>query len=79
MQKRFGDYLSPAAKYWIFLVGIITTIFMVIFGSFIASYLNLTPEDKVLAQRLFDKLIPFPFLGSQIHKPVKSYMLIPQE
>ncbi|MBW2478010.1 MAG: PAS domain-containing protein [Deltaproteobacteria bacterium] len=66
MRKRLGDYLSPAAKYWIFLVGIISIIFTVIFGSFIASYLNLAPEDKILVQRLFDKLIPFPFLGSMI-------------
>lgn len=64
MQKRFGDNLSPVVKYWIFLIGIILAIFTVIFGSFVASYLNLPPEDQPLAEQLFAKLLPFPFLGS---------------
>ncbi|MGK2945668.1 MAG: exonuclease domain-containing protein [Desulfuromonadales bacterium] len=66
MQKRFGDSLSPAVKYWIFLTGIITVTFTVIFGSFIASYLNLSAEDQAVFDKLFDKLIPFPFIGSII-------------
>jgi DNA polymerase-3 subunit epsilon len=66
LQKRFGDSLSPAVKYWIFLVGIITVIFTVIFGSFAASYLNLEPEEQTIIETLFDKLIPFPFIGSII-------------
>ena len=66
LRKHFGDNLSPAVKYWIFLVGIITVIFTVMFGSFAASYLNLSPEEQALFENLFDKLIPFPFVGSII-------------
>ncbi len=66
MRKHFGDSLSPAVKYWIFLVGIMTVIFAVLFGSFAASYLNLAPEEQALFETLFDKLIPFPFVGSII-------------
>ncbi|MDT8441786.1 MAG: exonuclease domain-containing protein [Desulfuromonadales bacterium] len=64
MQKRFGDNLSPAVKYWIFLLGIILTIFGTIFGSFVASYLHLPAAEQQLARELFDRLLPFPFLGS---------------
>ena len=66
MKKNFGDSLSPAVKYWIFLSGIITVFFTVIFGSFAASYLNLATEDQVVFEQLIDKLIPFPFIGSII-------------
>ena len=66
MQKHFGDNLSPAAKYWIFLIGIMTVIFAVIFGSFAASYLNLASEEQAIMENLFDKLIPFPFIGSLV-------------
>ncbi len=61
---RFGEKLSPTAKYWIFLFGIMVAIFAVIFGSFIASYLNLPPADQELARGLFDKLLAFPFIGA---------------
>lgn len=64
MQKHFADNLSPAVKYWIFLVGIITVIFAVLLGSFTASYLNLSAEEQAVFEDLFDKLIPFPFVGS---------------
>ncbi len=64
MRKHFGENLSPAVKYWIFLIGIVTVIFTVIFGSVAASYLNLAPEEQVVAESLFEKLIPFPFVGS---------------
>jgi len=64
LQKRFGDKLSPAVKYWIFLTGIITVIFTVIFGSLVASYLHLSAEEQAIFDKLFDKLIPFPFIGS---------------
>jgi DNA polymerase-3 subunit epsilon len=62
--KRFGDNLSPAVKYWIFLTGIITVIFTVIFGSLVASYLHLSADEQAIFDKLFDKLIPFPFIGS---------------
>ncbi len=64
MRKHFGENLSPAVKYWIFLTGIITVIFAVIFGSFAASFHNLTPEEQAVVVKLFEKLIPFPFIGS---------------
>ena len=64
MQKHFGDNLSPAVKYWVFLVGIITVIFTVLLGSFAASYLNLSADEQAIFEPLFDKLIPFPFVGS---------------
>ncbi|MEN8686042.1 MAG: exonuclease domain-containing protein [Desulfuromonadales bacterium] len=66
MQKSLGERLSPAVKYWIFLTGIITVIFTVIFGSFAASFMHLDPEEQAVVETLFDKLLPFPFIGSLI-------------
>ena len=66
MQKNLGDRLSPAVKYWIFLTGIITVIFTVIFGSFAASFVHLAPEEQAVVETLFNKLLPFPFIGSLI-------------
>ncbi|MEJ2197792.1 MAG: PAS domain-containing protein, partial [Desulfuromonadales bacterium] len=66
MQKSLGDRLSPAVKYWIFLTGIITVIFTVIFGSFAASFVHLAPEEQAVVETLFNKLLPFPFIGSLI-------------
>ena len=66
MRKHFGENFSPAVKYWIFLIGIVTVIFTVIFGSFAASYLNLAAEERAVIETLYDKLIPFPFIGSII-------------
>ena len=66
MQKSLGDRLSPVVKYWIFLTGIITVIFTVIFGSFTASFLNLDLEEQALVEKLSNKLLPFPFIGSLI-------------
>jgi len=64
LRKHFAETLSPAVKYWVFLTGIVTVIFTVIFGSLEASYLNLAPEEQAVIKTLFDKLIPFPFIGS---------------
>ncbi len=66
MLKRLDEKLSPTVKYWLFLTGIITVIFTVLLGSFEASYLNLATDEKALFAELFDKLIPFPFIGSII-------------
>jgi DNA polymerase-3 subunit epsilon len=66
LQNRLGKKLSPAVKYWIFLTGITTVIFAVIFGSFAASYLNLAADEQSIVAKLFDKLIPYPFIGSII-------------
>jgi DNA polymerase-3 subunit epsilon len=66
LQKSLGDRLSPAVKYWIFLTGIITVIFTVIFGSFAASFVHLAPEEQAVVETLFNKLLPFPFIGSLI-------------
>jgi len=66
LQKSFGDRLSPAVKYWIFLTGIIAVIFTVIFGSFAASFLHLDPVEQAVVETLFNKLLPFPFIGSLI-------------
>jgi DNA polymerase-3 subunit epsilon len=66
LKNNFGHSLSPAVKYWIFLAGIIAVIFTDIFGSFAASYLNLSAEEQAIFEKLFDKLIPFPFIGSII-------------
>ncbi len=64
MQKHFGDNLSPAVKYWTFLIGTIVVVFTIISVSIIAAYLNLSLEDQAIIAKLSDKLIPFPFLGS---------------
>lgn len=66
MVKRYGEQLSPAVKYWIFLTGIVGVIFAVIFGSFTASYLSLEPADRAAAAEIFPKLVIFPFLGAMI-------------
>ncbi len=66
MQKNLADRLSPAVKYWIFLTGIITVIFTVIFGSFAASFMHLDPAEQAVVAELFNKLLPFPFIGSLI-------------
>jgi len=66
LQKNFGDRLSPAVKYWLFLTGIIAVIFTVIFGSFAASFMHLVPEEQAVVETLFNKLLPFPFIGSLI-------------
>jgi DNA polymerase-3 subunit epsilon len=66
LQKSLGDRLSPAVKYWIFLTGIITVIFTVIFGSFAASFEHLNPDEQAVVETLFNKLLPFPFIGSLI-------------
>jgi len=64
LRKNFGSSLSPAVKYWIFLIGIIVAIFTVIFGSFAASYLNLAADEQAVVEQLLNKLIPFPFIGA---------------
>jgi DNA polymerase-3 subunit epsilon len=66
LQKSFSDRLSPTVKYGLFLTGIIAVIFTVILGSFVASFEHLTPAEQALVQTLFDKLLPFPFIGSLI-------------
>ena len=66
MLKRYGQQLSPAVKYWIFLVGIIGTIFAVILGSFVASYLSLDPAEQAMVRELFPRLAAFPFFGAMI-------------
>ena len=66
MLKNLSDTLSPALKYWIFITGIIAVIFTVLIGSFAASYFNLLPEEQAVFDKLFNKLIPFPFVGAII-------------
>ena len=66
MGKRLGEQLSPAVKYWIFLVGIIGVIFAVIFTSFTASYLSLDPADRATVAGIFPKLVAFPFFGAMV-------------
>ena len=66
MQKSLGDRLSPRVKYGIFLTGIIAVIFAVIFGTFVASFKHLTPAEQALVETLFDKLLPFPFIGALV-------------
>ncbi len=64
MLANFGERLSPAIKYSIFLVGIVGAIFAVIFGSFAASYRHLEPADQAIVAEIFPKLVMFPFLGA---------------
>ena len=66
MQKKLSDRLSPAVKYSIFLVGIISVTFIVILGSFIASFHHLDPSEQAAVEELSNKLLPFPFIGSII-------------
>lgn len=64
MLQRLSERLSPAVKYWIFLVGISSTILAVIFGCFAASYLSLEPADRATVAAIFPRLLIFPFIGS---------------
>ena len=66
MLNHYRQRLSPAVKYWVFLLGIIGVIFVVILGSFVASYLSLDPADRRLVAELFRKLAGFPFFGAMI-------------
>lgn len=66
MLRKYGEQLSPAIKYWIFLLGIIGVIFAVIFASFIASYLSLDPADQVTVREIFPRLVAFPFFGAMV-------------
>ncbi len=66
MRKHLGDNLSPSVKYWTFLFGVILVVFSIISVSFIAAYLNLSPEDQTIVAELCDKLIPFPFIGAVV-------------
>jgi DNA polymerase-3 subunit epsilon len=58
--------MKPALKYWTFLLAVLAAIFAVIFGSFAASWHFLAPEEKTLVENIFDKLLPFPFVGAII-------------
>jgi len=64
LRKYFDKTISPAVKYWVFLTGIVTVTFTVIFGSLTASYLNLAPQEQAVIETLSHKLIPFPFIGA---------------
>lgn len=64
MLQRLSEILSPAVKYWVFLVGISSAILAVIFGCFAASYLSLEPADQAAVAAIFPHLLIFPFLGS---------------
>jgi len=64
--NRYRQHLSPAVKYWIFLLGIIGVIFVVILGSFVASYLSLDPTDRQTVTEIFPKLAGFPFFGAMV-------------
>ena len=66
MFKRYRQHFSPAVKYWVFLIGIIGVIFLVIFGSFIASYLSLELSDRLIVAEIFAKLAAFPFFGAML-------------
>ncbi len=56
--------MRPALKYWTFLFTIIAIIFAVLLGSFAGSWFSLTPAEQSMVRGLFNKLIPFPFLGA---------------
>lgn len=58
--------MGPAHKYWIFLLSIVAIIFAVLLGSFIASWLSLTPGEQEMVRGLFAKLAPFPLLGGLV-------------
>jgi DNA polymerase-3 subunit epsilon len=66
LPSRYGLQLSPAVKYAIFLIGITGTIFVVILGSFVASYLHLDLADRLIVAEIFPKLVAFPFLGAML-------------
>jgi DNA polymerase III subunit epsilon len=55
--------MQPRLKYWIFLAAIALIVFAVIIGSFVASWLHLSPEDQALVGGLAQQLLPFPLIG----------------
>jgi DNA polymerase-3 subunit epsilon len=55
--------MKPVLKYWTFLFAIIAAIFAVLLGSFAGSWYSLDPAEREMVRGLFNKLIPFPFLG----------------
>lgn len=61
-----ADRLTPAVKYWLFLLAIVGVILAVILASFTASYLSLEPAEQETVRAIFPKLVPFPFLGAMV-------------
>lgn len=58
--------MKPVLKYWIFILGIALSIVTVIGLSFVASWFNLVDTEKEVVETLFNKLIPFPFIGALV-------------
>jgi len=58
--------MKPTFKYWAFLLIIALAIFAAIGISFEASWLSLNAGDRLQAEGLAHKLIPFPFLGGLV-------------
>ena len=55
--------MKPAVKYWVFIFAIALAVFGIIFGSFYASWIHLTPEEQFFVGEFRDKLLIYPIAG----------------
>ncbi|MDX9709104.1 MAG: exonuclease domain-containing protein [Trichloromonas sp.] len=58
--------MKPQHRYWLFLVTIAIVIFGVIWAALFGSWLCLAPNEQAYIKGLFEKILPFPMLGSVI-------------
>jgi DNA polymerase-3 subunit epsilon len=58
--------MRPSVKYWVFLASIEVAVFGVIFGSFAASWFQLTPEEQSFIERIAPRLVPYPLFGALV-------------
>jgi len=64
--SKFSLQLKPTAKYSLFLLAIFTAVCGAMFGSFVAAWHTLAPEQQEFMTQLIDKMIPFQVLGTLI-------------
>ncbi len=63
---KFTLHLKPTVKYSLFLLAIFTAVCTAMFGSFIAAWHTLAPDEQQFMTQLIDKMIPFQVLGTLI-------------
>lgn len=58
--------MKPSTKYLLFIIGISLAVFLVVMGSFYASWLSLGPSEQALVETMLPKIMPFPMLGALV-------------
>lgn len=58
--------MRPTTKYWLFLTAIVTIIFTIILGSFIACWYTLSQGEQAFFASITGRLLPYPLLGAAV-------------